>query len=41
MRPTGGRGGSALCSDAPSGTYQYLCLLHGPNPMRGTITVVP
>jgi plastocyanin len=25
--------------DAPPGTYDYLCLIHGPNPMRGTVTV--
>ncbi|HLZ70080.1 MAG TPA: hypothetical protein VKV26_09265 [Dehalococcoidia bacterium] len=34
-------GGFALRIDAPPGTYQYLCLIHGPNPMRGTITVLP
>lgn len=27
--------------DAPPGTYDYLCLIHGPNPMKGTITVTP
>ncbi len=33
-------GGFALRIDAPPGTYDYLCLIHGPTPMRGTITVV-
>jgi plastocyanin len=32
-------GGFSLVIDAPPGTYEYLCLIHGPNPMRGTINV--
>src|SRR5205823_5028168 len=36
-----GPGGAyTLVIDAPPGTYQYLCLIHGPTPMRGEITVI-